>query len=221
MPPCAPRGLFAMHAFAPPSAPPAIPTTTACVSERPKNIVVAGGRGTARLTALAVERRGGRALAASTAPVTDVDGAVFAVGAGDECGELRRWAAAVAAFDQISAAKPTAVGVFVTRQLCCAEVQAMLARVRGRWIVVRPGALVDGESEEGGASWRERVLLTTDVRPNGLVSRAFVAEVLAVLALDDVGDVASVPFGCVAGLYDTRRMIIHPRNTTNCFTPIA
>lgn len=221
-----PKAMLAAFFVALPSlAPsPARRSLSACALWQPsrsRTIAIAGGPGCARLTALAAERRGARVVQIKDLEGDEeiaVDAAVYAVGAGaaDLSTELKRWAAAKTSFSNLG---PHVVGLFVTRQLCCADVARMLKsdNVQGQWLVIRPGALVPDEEAEKEQWWRERALLTTDIRPNGLVSRTFLGEVLAAIAL---GEIASpLPFGQVVGLYDLKRMIFHPQGTPNLLIP--
>jgi hypothetical protein len=188
----------------------------ACASAPNKTVVADGGPGIAALTMEAVSRRGGRALWLNDAAAGEcVDAAVFAVGAGDPAAELERWAAAAASQRALGC-----VGIFVARQIVLPELVALLTAGGGLgpWVVVRPGALVadDGSGSGGGEAGMERMLVTDDVRCNGILSRERVAAVLARLALNRAA-VEEVN-GKVLGVYDRSRMISHPRGVREyCF----
>lgn len=137
-----------------------------------------------------------------------VDSAVFAVGAGDPSVELERWAAVAASHLELRC-----LAIYVARQIVIPELVGMLGKAGGRapWVVVRPGAFVaDETADENAGSAKERMLVTDDLRCNGIVSRERVARVLADLAMGSSKTAESCS-GKVLGVYDRSRMISHPK----------
>lgn len=106
----------------------------------------------------------------------------------------------------LSSSSQLEIVTVVLRALVVPEVKDVFQRmVNVPWVFVRPGPLVDREQ----TLELERTLVTTDIRCNGLVSRAAVGRVIGDLLLD------KVPIPSIArqiiGVYDLDRMINHPR----------
>lgn len=215
-------------ALARPSREPRRHPNSACVCSQTRPsatlVHVAGGRGVAAATAQAIESLGGGVVwsqdsghqrGSPTKPSNDgpAHAAVFAVGAGDAAGEMERWASAVDAYNALGG-QPC--GLFVARSIVVPPLLQLLAGST-RWVVARPGALVADEGADGAGprTAESRLLLTDDIRVNGIISREMVGLALAKVAL------AQVPvepmLGKVVGIYDTKRIISLPKGVRNYF----
>lgn len=99
--------------------------------------------------------------------------------------------------------------VAVVRSLVLSEVrQELSAKVTSPWVLFRPGPLVDPPSSREPAAEEESLLVTPDIRCNGLVSRRGVARVVGDLVLEKIPieDMNTQVFG----IYDEARMIYMP-----------
>lgn len=116
------------------------------------------------------------------------------------------------AIDAICAAPQLTVVVAVVRAVVLAEVQNVFSsKLQIPWVLLRPGPLVDLPHPETSVDSRERLLVTSDIRCNGLVSRRGVARVAGDLML---GKVATNEVNKkVFGVYDEERMIFCPHGS--------
>lgn len=106
--------------------------------------------------------------------------------------------------------------VAVVRSLALSEVTGILSTALSTpWVILRPGAMDGGSKEDEEihtTRFDEELLVTPDMRCNGLVSRRGVARVVGDLLL------GSIPLQEVNekifGVYDQNRMICKPRGCT-------
>lgn len=98
--------------------------------------------------------------------------------------------------------------VAVARNLILAEVHKMFAAVQFPWVLLRPGPLVDDDPRKPEILQNEKLLVTPDLRCNGLVSRRGVGTVIGDLLLGRVP--TDNVKGQVLGVYDRNRMINLP-----------
>lgn len=104
------------------------------------------------------------------------------------------------------AAGPTSLILFVVRSMIVYDIVQMLSDLNNSaWVLVRPGALVDNDSPHAA---NEKLIVTADMRCNGLVSRKAVARVIADVMLDLVS-IDQIDRKCL-GVYDCERMINNP-----------
>lgn len=139
------------------------------------------------------------------------DGLAISVGAGRRRStrqhELQLYASVVQALQQASHVDFV---VAVARNLIIADVRQMFAEVSVPWVLLRPGPLVDEDSRKPQVTLEEDLLVTEDMRCNGLVSRRGVGAVVGDLLLKKV-DIQDVSHR-VLGVYDRNRMINFPDN---------
>lgn len=113
-------------------------------------------------------------------------------------------------FDSLKQAPSISIVVTVARQLVLNEVREMLDQIPSPWVLLRPGPLVDEDPRKPQAALNESILVTADMRCNGLISRHSVAKVVGDLLMQ------KVPIDAVAnkilGVYDRNRMISLPEN---------
>lgn len=100
--------------------------------------------------------------------------------------------------------------VAVARSNILSEVHRMFDEVPFPWVLLRPGPLVDEDPRKPEIIRNERLLVTTDLRCNGLVSRRGVGVVVGDLLLGRVESDSVV--GEILGVYDRNRMINLPDN---------
>lgn len=98
--------------------------------------------------------------------------------------------------------------VAVARNLILADVRRMFADVAVPWVLLRPGPLVDEDVRKPHVVRDEKLLVTDDMRCNGLVSRRGVGAVVGDLLMGKV----PIPLisHTVLGVYDHNRMINIP-----------
>lgn len=103
------------------------------------------------------------------------------------------------------------LAVLVVRSLVLSEVEQLLSSsIRGPWVILRPGAMIDRPECTGddNLGFQENLVVTGDTRCNGLVSRRSVGRVVGDLLLGAV----SIPDvnKQVLGVYDRKRMVSIP-----------
>lgn len=122
----------------------------------------------------------------------------------DEVHLYENVARAVASMEQVT------VSVTIVRTLILPEVRKIFSNlVTSPWILLRPGPLIDFPDSSKAS---ENLLVTEDIRCNGLVSRKGVATVAGDLLLGKIalGEIEGRDFG----VYDRNRMINIPRGIT-------
>lgn len=111
--------------------------------------------------------------------------------------------------DALHVAQKVKLVVAVVRSLILPEVQeAFSSKLKVPWVLLRPGPLVDFRDTADSTTPRERLLVTSDIRCNGLVSRRGVARVAGDMILEKIPipEVSTQVFG----VYDEERMISMP-----------
>lgn len=98
--------------------------------------------------------------------------------------------------------------VTVARNLVLTDVHHMLQQISSPWVLLRPGPLVDEDPRKPHTSVDESLLVTSDMRCNGLVSRRGVATVIGDLLMRKV-PVPTVS-NKILGVYDRNRMTSLP-----------
>lgn len=141
------------------------------------------------------------------------DGLAISVGAGRRKStredELKLYATILTALQDASHVHFV---VAVARNFIITDVRQMFADVTIPWVLLRPGPLVDEDSRKPEVIQQEDLLVTDDMRCNGLVSRRGVGAVVGDLLLRKV-DVQEVSHR-VLGVYDRNRMINFPNNVS-------
>lgn len=200
-----------------------------CIASTAKSVVILGGSSgvgleTARyLKAKGVEprtfsRRTGYDFAslsdAAIAVEHATEGVAICIGAGRR---QASYAEELTLYKNIASVLRSAVDaalvVAVVRSLVLSEVVGILSTALSTpWVILRPGAMDGGpkQDEEVAMTWfDEKLLVTPDMRCNGLVSRRGVARVVGDLLL------GSIPLQevnkKVFGVYDQNRMISKPK----------
>lgn len=113
-------------------------------------------------------------------------------------------------FDSLKQAPSISLVVTVARQLVLNDVHDMLEQIASPWVLLRPGPLVDEDPRKPHVTLNETLLVTEDLRCNGLVSRHGVAQVIGDLLMQKV-PIDSVE-NKILGVYDRNRMISLPAN---------
>lgn len=144
------------------------------------------------------------------------DGVAVCIGAGQR---QSSYAEEVALYENIASALQsvdTTLVVTVVRTLVLSEVARIFAKALSTpWVILRPGAMDFGsrqEHQDNTNSSDEKLLVTADMRCNGLVSRRGVARVAGDLLLRRI-PVLDVN-GKVLGVYDRNKMISKPNGCT-------
>lgn len=168
------------------------------------------------VTVRSFSRRTGYDLNSSTNAVAALqqahEGVAVCIGAGARpslvSDELKLYTNVIKALNET---KDAGLVVTVVRSLVLTEVQQLLSSaLRGPWVILRPGAMVGRPecTDSPGSNFQERLLVTSDLRCNGLVSRQSVGRVvgdllLGALAIEDINNI-------ILGVYDEERMVSHP-----------
>lgn len=168
-----------------------------------------------KATATSFSRRTGHDLTDPTVSTVVLDlaraGLAITVGAGrrsssrdDELALYRT------IFDSLKQAPPISLIVTVARQLVLNDVRGMLEQISSPWVLLRPGPLVDEDPRKPQSTLNESLLVTADMRCNGLISRHGVAKVIGDLLMQKV-PIDSIS-NKILGVYDRNRMISLPEN---------
>lgn len=141
------------------------------------------------------------------------DGLAITVGAGRHKGsqqnELALYRNILSVLEHVQSPAPALV-VTVVRTIVFPDVRDMLLKISSPWVLLRPGPLDDRNLRglHKGPN-TELLIVTTDMRCNGIVSRHGVAKVIGDLLMHKVP--ISEVSNKILGIYDRNRMISIPK----------